>query len=203
MDSHLSWTRKVLLKKEHEDEPSQHQGTGQAGLWTKAGSFGPGGGKFCPKLTKAAGVWQFPLCTGEAPLCNPLSSPWREHAVMATASVANPPRVSGPKTEIWRKGSKIGFLLKDHINCKLLTNELLKPVLVRMVWINCSEGADCGLFSQHDAGEGGCYTLIMEGKTHFFAWIIWKLWISLLFLFQWSTDKSCVKWGCCLSVRQL
>lgn len=55
---------------------------------------------------------------------------------MATANMANLPRVSGPKTEIWRKGSKIGFLLKDHIKCKLLTNELLKPVLVRMVWIN-------------------------------------------------------------------
>lgn len=49
-------SEKTFLKKGCEGEPPQYQSSGQAQLKTKIASFGPGGGKFCPKLTKAAGV---------------------------------------------------------------------------------------------------------------------------------------------------
>ena len=96
---------KTFLKKDCEGERSQYHGSGQAGLGTKRASFGPSGGKFCPKLTKAAGFWQS-LSWGATP------SPWWKHVVMATTSMTNPLGVSEPKTEIWRKGSKSGFFLR-------------------------------------------------------------------------------------------
>lgn len=55
-----------------------------------------------------------------------------------------------------------------HAMKKLLTSELLKPVLMRMVRISCSEGEDCRPFPQHGTEDGGSYALIIAGENPLF-----------------------------------
>lgn len=145
-------------------------------------------------------------CPGEPPLSIP-PSPWREHAVVAAASMANPPRVSRPKTETWRKGSKIGFPLRtvsSACNEKAFNEWVVKACFSAYGLDRLQRGSRLQTVSPARRwGWRLLYSHYSRGKSTFLAWIIWKLWISLLFLFQRSTDKSCVKWSCCLSVRQL
>lgn len=87
-------------------------------------------------------------------------------------SMAKPPKVSGTKTGIWRKGSKVGFLLRtvsSTVNGKAFSKWFVEACssgygLDQLQW-----GASGGPFPQHGAGEGGSYILIIAEENPLFS----------------------------------
>lgn len=96
---------RTFLKKEHEGEPSQYQGSGQAGLRTKIAHFGPEGSNFCknsPRLQVSDSFHPLlgshhcasPLVHGESML-SWLPPAWQTH-----------PEVLGPRLKPGEKDQK-------------------------------------------------------------------------------------------------
>lgn len=184
-------SEKSFLKKEDEHEPSQYEGSGQEGLRIKIACFGLGWGKFCPKLTKAAGVWQFPSCAEGPPV--PPESMVRA-CICVLSQYGKPSKSIHVQDWDWEKAAFLLRNVSSTCNGKALNKWLVKASssvydLDRRQW----GGRLQTVSPARQWGRRLLHSHYNRGKSTFLAWIIWKLWISPLFLFQWATDKSCVR----------